>query len=58
VKGERAWDLSEHAAKLLLSKLSHDPSTIDCLIMVTQTPDYFEPATSCVLHGRLGLGKN
>jgi len=26
--------------------------------MVTQTPDYFQPATSCVLHGKLGLSKN
>jgi 3-oxoacyl-[acyl-carrier-protein] synthase-3 len=26
--------------------------------MVTQTPDYFQPATSCVIHGKLGLSKD
>lgn len=31
--------------------------TVDLLIVVTQTPDYILPATSCVLHGKLGLGK-
>jgi len=58
LKDECASDLCEHAAKFLLSELGYDPSTIDCLIMVTQTPDYFQPATGCVLHGRLGLSKN
>lgn len=58
VKDECASDLCEHAANYLLSKLDYSPSTVDCLIMVTQTPDYFQPATSCVLHGRLGLTKD
>lgn len=58
LKDECTSDLCEHAAKFLLSKLSYDPSTIDCLVMVTQTPDYFQPATSYVLHGRLGLSEN
>jgi 3-oxoacyl-[acyl-carrier-protein] synthase-3 len=57
-KEECASDLCEHAAKSLLSQLGYDPSTIDALILVTQTPDYFQPPTSCVLHGRLGLSKN
>jgi 3-oxoacyl-[acyl-carrier-protein] synthase-3 len=26
--------------------------------MVTQTPDYFQPATSCVLHGKLALNND
>lgn len=58
VKDECTSDLCEHAAKFLVSELGYDPSTIDCLILVTQTPDYFQPATSCVLHGRLELTKN
>lgn len=58
LKDECASDLCEHAAKFLLSEVGYSPSTIDCLIMVTQTPDYFQPATNCVLHGRLGLTKN
>ena len=58
VKDECASDLCEHAAKFLLSKLGYDPLTIDCLLLVTQTPDYFIPASSYILHGRLGLTKN
>ncbi len=58
VKDECTSDLCEHAANFLLPALGYDPLTIDCLILVIQTPDYFQPATSCVLHGRLGLSKN
>jgi len=58
LKDECTSDLCEHAATFLLSQLGYDPTTIDCLLLVTQTPDYFQPATSCVLHGRLGLSKN
>ena len=57
-KNECASDLCEHAARLLISSLGCDPRTIDGLLLVTQTPDYFQPATSCVLHGRLDLSKN
>lgn len=28
---------------------------IGALVFITQTPDYFMPPTSCVLHGKLGL---
>jgi len=28
---------------------------VDALILVTQTPDYFMPPTSCIIHGRLKL---
>ena len=31
---------------------------IDALIVVTQTPDYLIPGTSCVIHGRLGLKRD
>lgn len=58
LKGECASDLCEHAAKFLISKMNYDPLSIDGLITVTQTPDYFQPATSLVLHGRLGLAKD
>ena len=36
----------------------YDKNKIDCLIFCTQTPDYYMPATSCVLQEKLGLGKN
>jgi len=58
LKEECTSDLCEHAAKFLLSGLSYGRKDIDCLILVTQTPDYFQPATSYVLHGRLGLGED
>ncbi|MFZ1072548.1 MAG: ketoacyl-ACP synthase III [Verrucomicrobiia bacterium] len=31
---------------------------IDALIVVTQTPDYLIPGTSCIIHGRLGLKRD
>lgn len=53
--GMTAGDLCEPAALRLLGDLGWDPSTVDLLILVTQSPDYFSPATACVLHERLGL---
>lgn len=52
-----ASDLCEAAALRLISDLGWDKD-IDLMIMVTQTPDYILPATSCVLHGKLGLAKS
>jgi 3-oxoacyl-[acyl-carrier-protein] synthase-3 len=48
-------DLCYHAANKLISELSWNKSDIDCLIFITQTPDYIVPATSCILQDRLGL---
>jgi 3-oxoacyl-[acyl-carrier-protein] synthase-3 len=51
-------DLCYAAAKRLLDKLAWEPSSIDALILVTQTPDYAIPATACVLQHRLGLSED
>lgn len=48
-------DLCFAAAKDLLTELDWDPDSIDLLVFVSQTPDYILPATSTVLHERLGL---
>ncbi len=48
-------DLCFGAADKLLSELDCDRSTIDVLIMATQTPDYVMPSSSCLLQQRLGL---
>lgn len=48
-------DLCEHAALLLFDRLHIDPSSIDAVISVTQTPDYIMPGNAHVLHARLGL---
>ncbi len=48
-------DLCFAAANALLRKLDWDPLSVDGLILVTTTPDYVMPATSCILQHRLGL---
>lgn len=48
-------DLCFHAAKSLLKDLRWATDDIDCIIFVTQTPDYILPATSCILQHRLAL---
>jgi len=48
-------DLCFHAAEKLISDLGWFRSDIDCLIFVSQTPDYILPATSCLLQKRLSL---
>lgn len=50
-------DLCFAAATRLLQEMDRPAASIDALIFVSQTPDYLLPATSCSLHGRLGLPK-
>jgi 3-oxoacyl-[acyl-carrier-protein] synthase-3 len=50
-------DLCFAAAECLLSKKQIKKDSIDALVFLTQSPDYFQPATSYVLHKRLGLSK-
>lgn len=51
-------DLCLCAAEKLIAELGWSKEEIECLIMVTQTPDYIFPATACVLQHRLGLSTN
>lgn len=51
-------DLCCSAAKACLEKLGWSPSEVDCLIFVTQTPDYLLPAASFSIHERLSLRTN
>lgn len=48
-------DLCLKAAEHLIRDLGWRKEEIDCLIFVTQTPDYILPATSCILQQKLGL---
>ena len=48
-------DLCLTAAEKTLDALGWERDSIGALIMVTQSPDYFLPSTSCVLHKHLGL---
>ncbi len=51
-------DLCEMAAKKLLNEMNIDKSQIGTIIFVSQTPDYFQPATATYLHGKLELSQN
>ncbi len=48
-------DLCLQAGKQLLERLEWSADSIDTLIFVTQTPDYFLPSTASLLHRDLGL---
>ncbi len=50
-----ASDMALSAANILLDSMHIERSNIDVLIFITQTPDYFLPASACYLHGKLGL---
>ena len=51
-------DLCMCAAEKLIAEAGWNKEEIECLIMVTQTPDYIFPATACILQNRLGLSQN
>ncbi len=52
---ETAGDLCYRAAEKLFADGNIDRTTIDALIVCTQSPDYFLPSTACVLQDRLQL---
>jgi 3-oxoacyl-[acyl-carrier-protein] synthase III len=51
-------DLCIAAAEDLLEKLEWDKSTVQALVMITQTGDHPVPATSIIVQHKLGLQKN
>jgi 3-oxoacyl-[acyl-carrier-protein] synthase III len=48
-------DLCIAAARSVLARLDWAPESVDALILVTQSPDYFLPSTACIAHRDLGL---
>lgn len=48
-------DLCVSAAERLITELAWAKDSIDAVVFVSQTPDYLEPATSCIIQNRLGL---
>lgn len=48
-------DLCLAPARHVMAQLGWSPDSVDGLILVTQSPDYFQPSTACVLHKELGL---
>lgn len=54
---ECSSDLCAAAAERLIADLDWKKEEIECLVFVSQTPDYVLPATSCLLQNRLGLSQ-
>ena len=52
---ETSSDMAVKAAERLFSEHSIDRSSIDFVLLCTQTPDYPLPTTSCLVQDRLGL---
>lgn len=48
-------DLCTRAAEVLIDELCWERESIDAIIMVTQSPDYFLPTTACVIQKNLAL---
>lgn len=53
--GQQGSDLAVAAARAVLDGLDWDPSSVDLLIVATQTPDRLFPGISFTLHRSLGL---
>jgi len=53
-----AGDMAEKAAQHLFDEHTIDPSSIDAIILCTQSPDYFLPTTACLLQNKLKLSTN
>lgn len=54
--GVTAADLCIYAARNLLKMTHCSADSIDCLIFITQSPDYIVPATSFIIQKELSLG--
>lgn len=54
---ETTADLCECAANNLFEATRIDKSVIDGVVFVSQTMDYYNPATSCILQGKLGFSE-
>ena len=55
VKDELVSDLAVGASERLFNEYGIDRSSIDFLLLCTQSPDYFLPTTACLVQNRLGL---
>jgi 3-oxoacyl-[acyl-carrier-protein] synthase III len=53
--GEFSSDMAVKAAEKLFAENNIDKSSIDFLLLCTQSPDYFLPTTACIVQDRLGL---
>jgi 3-oxoacyl-[acyl-carrier-protein] synthase-3 len=56
-KHETSTDLAIAAGEKLLDQ-GIDKESIDYILLCTQSPDYFLPASACIIQDRLGLSKD
>ncbi len=54
-ENETAADMATSAAEKLFAENDIDRSTIDFILLCTQSPDYFLPTSACLIQNRLGL---
>lgn len=52
---ETATDMATLAAEKLFTEYAIDRSSIDFVLLCTQSPDYFLPTSACLIQNRLGL---
>ncbi|NLB83047.1 MAG: ketoacyl-ACP synthase III [Synergistaceae bacterium] len=57
VTDELVSDLAAAAGEKLFAETGIDRNEIDFLLLCTECPDYFLPATACIVQDRLGLKK-
>jgi 3-oxoacyl-[acyl-carrier-protein] synthase-3 len=50
-----ASDLAVHGLRSMVDAGDLEPSSVDALIVITQSPDYLMPPTSSVIHAELGF---
>ena len=58
VGDEKVSDLAAAAGERIFEEHGIDRSSIDFLLLCTECPDYFLPATACIVQNRLGLRKD
>ena len=54
-ENETASDMAIQAAEKLFAEHAIDRSTIDFILLCTQSPDYYLPTSACLIQTRLGL---
>lgn len=52
---ETASDMATKASEKLFTEHNIDRSTIDFILLCTQSPDYYLPTSACLIQNRLGL---
>ncbi len=53
-----ASDLCQKSAEILFETMSINPNMIDCILFVSQSPDYLLPSTACLLQEKLSCSKD